>query len=152
MNFAFVSYISLLFLLKNGYLVPELAGKLLLIEERSVGTDEACTSGTVPPVIAHPVHLYRNISHPGTCFPDPDTGRTRLTPPQKRENLKLCFKASPGASLQFLGIFCRAVYPLYICSQFVHTNSLSRSRFGLGWIRIQQSAWIMIRIEEIQYT
>jgi hypothetical protein len=39
------------------HLVPERAGELLLVEERSVGADESNTGGTVPPIIAHPVHL-----------------------------------------------------------------------------------------------
>jgi hypothetical protein len=68
------------FFLKNGYLVPELASKLLLIEERSIGTDEACTSGAVPPVIAHPVHLNRNSSLPVPVFRIRKQEKQKLTP------------------------------------------------------------------------
>ena len=41
------------------YLVPELAGELVLVEEGAVGADEAGALGPVPSVVAHTVNLQQ---------------------------------------------------------------------------------------------
>jgi hypothetical protein len=42
----------------NGYLIPEFARELLLIEECAIGADKSRTSWPITAIIAHAVHLH----------------------------------------------------------------------------------------------